>query len=514
MKKLIASLALGLAVLGYSATSFAEDAAASAPEAAPVAAVAAPEAASAAMAAPPAEAASAAATEAPAAAAPVPNKGDTAWMMVATIIVIMMAIPGLALFYGGLVRSKNMLSVLMQVMVTFSMIVVLWFIYGYSLAFTEGNAFFGGLDRLMMKGVWDNAAGTFANAATFSKGVYIPEIVFAAFQASFAAITCALIVGSFAERMKFSAVLAFMAIWFTFSYAPIAHMVWFWMGPDAYASKEVADAMTAKAGWIWQSGALDFAGGTVVHINAAVAGLVGAYMVGKRVGYGKEAFTPHSLTLTMVGASLLWVGWFGFNAGSALEANGFAALAFINTFAATAIAVLAWCVGEALMKGKASMLGAASGAVAGLVAITPACGNVGIGGALVIGAVAGFACLWGVTGLKKLLGADDSLDVFGVHGVGGIIGALLTGVFNAPSLGGPGYVADWVTAAMVAPADYSIAAQVWIQAKAVLTTIVWSGVVSIVAFKVVDLVIGLRVPEDEEREGLDISSHGETAYHQ
>ena len=517
MKKLIASLALGLAVLGYSATSFAEDAAASAPEAAPVAAVAAPEAASEPMAAPPAEAAAAtaaAATEAPAAAPPVPNKGDTAWMMVATIIVIMMAIPGLALFYGGLVRSKNMLSVLMQVMVTFSMIAVLWFVYGYSLAFTEGNAFFGGLDRLMMKGVWDNAAGTFANAATFSKGVYIPEVVFAAFQASFAAITCALIVGAFAERMKFSAVLAFMAIWFTFSYAPMAHMVWFWMGPDAYASADVAAEMTSKAGFIWQSGALDFAGGTVVHINAAVAGLVGAYMVGKRVGYGKEAFTPHSLTLTMVGASLLWVGWFGFNAGSALEANGFAALAFINTFAATAIAVLAWCVGEALMKGKASMLGAASGAVAGLVAITPACGNVGIGGALVIGAVAGFACLWGVTGLKKLLGADDSLDVFGVHGVGGIVGALLTGVFNAPSLGGPGYVADWVTVAMVTPADYSIAAQVWIQAKAVAITVVWSGVVSIVAFKVVDLVIGLRVPEDEEREGLDISSHGETAYHQ
>ena len=514
MKKLRASLALGLAVLGYSATSFAEDAAASAPEAAPIAAVAAPEAASAATEAPAVEAAPAAATVAPAAAAPVPNKGDTAWMMVATIIVIMMAIPGLALFYGGLVRSKNMLSVLMQVMVTFSMIAVLWFVYGYSLAFTEGNAFFGGLDRLMMKGVWDNAAGTFANAATFSKGVYIPEIVFAAFQASFAAITCALIVGAFAERMKVSAVLAFMAIWFTFSYAPIAHMVWFWMGPDAYASADVAAEMTSKAGFIWQSGALDFAGGTVVHINAAVAGLVGAYMVGKRVGYGKEAFTPHSLTLTMVGASLLWVGWFGFNAGSALEANGFAALAFINTFAATAIAVLAWCVGEALMKGKASMLGAASGAVAGLVAITPACGNVGIGGALVIGAVAGFACLWGVTGLKKLLGADDSLDVFGVHGVGGIVGALLTGVFNAPSLGGPGYVADWVTVAMVAPADYSIAAQVWIQAKAVAITVVWSGVVSIIAFKVVDLVIGLRVPEDEEREGLDISSHGETAYHQ
>jgi len=514
MKKLIATLALGLAVLGFSVATFAQDGAASAPAVAEAAVMATEAASAVAEAVAPAPAEAAAATEAPAAAPPVPNKGDTAWMMVSTIIVIMMAIPGLALFYGGLVRSKNMLSVLMQVMVTFSMIVVLWFVYGYSLAFTEGNAFFGGLDRLMMKGVWDNAAGTFANAATFSKGVYIPEIVFAVFQASFAAITCALIVGAFAERAKFSAVLLFMALWFTFSYAPMAHMVWFWMGPDAYSSKEVVDEMTSKAGYIWQSGALDFAGGTVVHINAAVAGLVGAFMFGKRVGYGKEAFTPHSLTLTMVGASLLWVGWFGFNAGSALEANGFAALAFINTFGATAAAVLAWCAGEALIKGKASMLGAASGAVAGLVAITPACGNVGIGGALIIGVIAGFACLWGVSGLKKILGADDSLDVFGVHGVGGIIGALLTGVFNAPSLGGPGYVADWVTVAMVTPADYSIAAQVWIQAKAVLITIVWSGVVSIVAFKVVDLLIGLRVPEDEEREGLDITSHGETAYHQ
>jgi Amt family ammonium transporter len=433
-------------------------------------------------------------------------------MMVSTLLVILMTVPGLALFYGGLVRSKNMLSVLMQVMVTFSMIVVLWFIYGYSLAFTEGNAFVGGFDRLFMKGIWDNAAGTFANAATFSKGVVIPEIVFAAFQATFAGITGALIVGAFAERMKFSAVLMFMVLWFTFSYAPIAHMVWFWMGPDAYGTKEVVDAMNAKAGYIWQSGALDFAGGTVVHINAAVAGLVGAYMVGKRIGYGKEAMAPHNLTLTMVGASLLWVGWFGFNAGSALEANGFAALAFINTFGATAAAVLAWCLGEALMRGKASMLGAASGAVAGLVAITPAAGNVGIGGALVIGVVASFACLWGVNGLKKMLGADDSLDVFGVHGIGGIVGALLTGVFNSPALGGPGYVADWVTASMVASADYSISAQVWTQAKAVLTTIVWSGVVSFLAFKLVDMTIGLRVSEEEEREGLDISSHGETAY--
>src|SRR3990167_2527745 len=473
MRKLIASLALGLAAFGLVAAS----------EAAPAAAP-----------------------------APVINKGDTAWMMVSTLLVILMTVPGLALFYGGLVRSKNMLSVLMQVMVTFSMIVVLWFIYGYSLAFTEGNQFIGGFDRLFMKGIWDNVAGTFANGATFSKGVVIPEIVFAAFQATFAGITCTLIVGSFAERIKFSAVLAFMVLWFTFSYAPMAHMVWFWMGPDAYASAEVAAEMTSKAGMLWQWGALDFAGGTVVHINAAVAGLVGAYFIGKRIGYGKEAMAPHSLTLTMVGAALLWVGWFGFNAGSALEANGFAALAFINTFGATAAAVLAWSVGEALMRGKASILGAASGAVAGLVAITPAAGNVGVGGALVIGTVAGFACLWGVNGLKKLLGADDSLDVFGVHGVGGIVGALLTGVFNSPSLGGPGYVADWVTASMVASADYSIMAQVWIQAKAVLTTIVWSGVVSFVAYKIVDLTIGLRVSEEDEREGLDITSHGETAY--
>jgi len=452
------------------------------------------------------------AEEAAPAAAPVPDKGDTAWLMVATLLVIMMTVPGLALFYGGLVRSKNMLSVLMQVMVTFSMIVVLWFVYGYSLAFTEGNAFIGGFDRLMMAGVWDNAAGTFANAATFSKGVYIPEIVFAAFQATFAGITCALIVGAFAERIKFSAVLMFMVLWFTFSYLPVAHMVWFWMGPDAYSSAEVAAEMTSKAGYIWQLGALDFAGGTVVHINAAVAGLVGAYMVGKRIGYGKEAMTPHSLTLTMVGASLLWVGWFGFNAGSALEANGYAALAFANTLVAAGAAVLAWCVGEALLKGKASMLGAASGAVAGLVAVTPAAGNVGIGGAIVIGLLAGFICLWGVSGLKKLLGADDSLDVFGVHGVGGILGALLTGVFNSPNLGGPSAVADWTTVAMITAGDYSIASQVLIQAKGVVITIVWSAVVSVIAFKLVDLVIGLRVPEDAEREGLDITSHGETAY--
>jgi Amt family ammonium transporter len=508
MKKFLACLALTAAVL--TPTAWAQDAASAPAATAAVATAPATATEAPALAAATTPAATASAATAPAL---VPNKGDTTWMMVSTLLVIMMVVPGLALFYGGLVRSKNMLSVLMQVMVTFSMIVVLWVLYGYSLAFTEGNAFIGGTDRLFMKGIWDNVAGTFANAATFSKGVVIPEIVFAAFQATFAGITACLIIGAFAERIKFSAALMFLALWFTFSYLPIAHMVWFWMGPDAYTAAGVVDEMNSKAGLLWQWGALDFAGGTVVHINAAVAGLVGAFMVGKRVGYGKESFTPHSLTLTMVGASLLWVGWFGFNAGSALEANGFAALAFVNTLVATAAAVLAWSVGEGLLKGKASMLGAASGAVAGLVAITPAAGNVGIGGALIIGAVGGFACLWGVSGLKKLLGADDSLDVFGVHGVGGIVGALLTGVFNSPSLGGPSLVADWTTVTMVTPDAYTIAGQVWTQAKAVGVTIIWSAVVSVIAFKIVDLVIGLRVTEDEEREGLDISFHGETAYH-
>ena len=509
MRKLLVSLALGFAALGFAGASMAEDAA-SAPAAAAMAS--APEAASAAAPAAASASAAADAASAPAAAAstPVANKGDVAWMIVATLLVIMMTVPGLALFYGGLVRSKNMLSVLMQVTVTFAMIVVLWCIYGYSLAFSEGNAYVGGFDRLFMKGLFNPADGSFAMAATFSKGVYIPELLFAAFQATFAGITCCLIVGSFVERIKFSAVLLFMALWFTFSYAPIAHMVWFWMGPDAYSGKGVVDAMNAKAGLVWQWGALDFAGGTVVHINAAVAGLVGSYMIGKRVGYGKEAFTPHSLTLTMVGASLLWVGWFGFNAGSALEAGNSAVLAFMNTFSATAAAVLAWCIGESLMKGKASMLGAASGAVAGLVAITPAAGNVGLMGAMVVGGVAGFLCLWGVTGLKKLLGADDSLDVFGVHGVGGITGALLTGIFNNQSLGGPGLVSDWVTAAVTSNGIWD---QFLIQLKGVCLTVVWSGVVSVVAYFIVDKLIGLRVSEEDEREGLDISAHGETAYH-
>ncbi len=436
---------------------------------------------------------------------PVPNKGDTAFMTIATVLVILMTIPGLALFYGGLVRSKNMLSVLMQVFVVSSVIYVLWVIYGYTVAFSGGSPFFGGFDKLFLKGITPDSI-----AATFSKGVVIPEFTFAAFQATFAAITCTLIVGSFAERAKFSAVLLFCVLWFTFSYLPVAHMVWYWDGPDAITDAATLETVTAAAGWLWAKGALDFAGGTVVHINAAVAGLVGAYVIGKRVGYGKESMAPHSLTLTMVGASLLWVGWFGFNAGSNLEANGVAALAFVNTLVATAAATLAWIAGEALAKGKASMLGAASGAVAGLVAITPACGFVGPMGAIVIGAAGGFLGLWGVNGLKRLLGADDSLDVFGVHGVCGIVGALLTGVFAAPSLGGTG-VFDYVANA-VNP-EYSIVDQVIIQATAVGTTILWSAVVSFIAYKLVDMVVGLRVTEEEEREGLDISSHGETAYH-
>jgi Amt family ammonium transporter len=443
------------------------------------------------------------------AAAPVPNKGDVAWMLTSTALVLLMSVPALALFYGGLVRAKNMLSVLMQVFVVFSLITVLWCIYGYSLAFTEGNAFIGGLDRLFLKGIFNPADGSFTMAATFSKATVIPEIVFVAFQCTFAAITVCLILGALVERIKFSAVLIFSVIWFTISYLPIAHMVWFWAGPDAYTSPDVVDATTAKAGLIWQWGALDFAGGTVVHINAGVAGLVGAYLLGKRIGYGKEAFTPHSLTLTMVGASLLWFGWFGFNAGSALEANSFAALAFLNTFLATACAVLSWTAGEWIHKGKPSMLGAASGAVAGLVAITPAAGNVGIPGAFAIGFIAGLVCLWGVTGLKRMLGADDALDVFGVHAVGGIVGALLTGVFNSPDLGGPGFVVDWVTAKT---GFTSIGEQLIVQAKAVGVSVIWTTISALIAFKIADLLVGLRVTEEEERTGLDTSSHGESAY--
>ncbi|UJW80090.1 ammonium transporter [Hydrogenophaga sp. SL48] len=484
MKKLLATLLLGmgLAFGGLNAVAQTAAPAADAPAAAAPAADAAPAAAPAAdaPAAPAADAAAPAAAEAAPAEEVVKetvDKGDVTWMMISTVLVIMMVIPGLALFYGGLVRSKNMLSVLMQVMVVFSLISVLWAVYGYSVAFGGEGLIYGNFDKVFLKGVTVDSL-----SATFTKGVMIPEYIFIAFQCTFAGITCALIVGSFAERIKFGSVLLFCAIWFTFSYLPIAHMVW------------------GGGGYLFDKGALDFAGGTVVHINAAMAGLVGAYVLGKRIGYGKESMAPHSLTLTMVGASLLWVGWFGFNAGSNLEANGGTTLAFINTLLATAAAVLAWCVGEALGKGKASMLGAASGAVAGLVAITPACGTVGPMGAIIIGLIAGFLCLWGVSGLKKMLGADDSLDVFGVHGVGGIVGALLTGVFSAGSLGG------------VKGDDYSIGGQLLIQAEGVLITMVWSAVVAYVAYKIVDLTLGLRVTEEQEREGLDISSHGETAY--
>lgn len=501
MRKIFASFMLIAALCGLSASGFAEEEAASA-------VVSATEVASAVVAATEAAPVAEAVVEAAPVVAPVPNKGDTSWMLVATLLVIMMSIPGLALFYGGLVRSKNMLSILMQVFSIFALITVLWAIYGYSLAFTEGNAFIGGFDRLFLKGIFDPMTGSVANAATFSKGVVIPEFVFVAFQATFAAITVALIVGAFAERMKFSAVMLFSGLWFTFAYLPIAHMVWFWTGPDAIKDAATLAVETVKAGWLFQKGALDFAGGTVVHINAAVAGLVGAFMVGKRIGYGKEPMAPHNLVMTMIGAALLWVGWFGFNAGSALEAGGTATLAFANTLIATAAAVLTWLAAEWLLKGKPSLLGAASGAVAGLVAITPACGWVGIGGGLVIGALSGVVCFWGVTGLKKLLGADDALDVFGIHGIGGILGALLTGVFNSWSMGGTG-IADYANNTIV---DTVIADQVWIQAQAVLTTVIWSGVVAFVCYKIVDLTIGLRVAAEEEREGLDTSSHGERAY--
>jgi len=446
---------------------------------------------------------------APAAPAPVPNKGDVAWMLTSTALVLLMSVPALALFYGGLVRTKNMLSVLMQVFVGFSLVTVLWSIYGYSLAFTEGNAFIGGFSRLFLNGTFDPIKGEFSMAGTFSKNTPLYELVFVAFQATFAAITCCLVLGSVVERIKFSAVLIFITIWFTISYCPIAHMVWYWAGPDAYTSADVVDKVNATAGYIWQLGALDFAGGTVVHINSGVAGLVGAILIGKRLGYGKEVMAPHSLTMTMIGAALLWFGWFGFNAGSALEANGSAALAFMNTYLATALAVLSWMFGEWMVKGKPSMLGAASGAVAGLVAITPAAGNVGIPGAFVIGIVAGLICFWGVTGLKKLIRTDDALDVFGVHAVGGITGALLTGVFNAPSLGGPGLPADWFS---MKPGYPGILDQFIIQAKGVGITFVWTAVAAFIAFKIADLIVGLRVPEDEEREGLDTSSHGESAY--
>jgi Amt family ammonium transporter len=434
---------------------------------------------------------------------PVPDKGDTAWMLTSTTLVILMTIPGLALFYGGMVRSKNVLSLLMQVFMTFSLVAILWAVYGYSLAFTAGNPFIGGFDRLFLQGLTPASL-----AATFSKGVYIPEFVYFVFQMTFACITPCLIVGAFAERIKFSGVLLFTVLWFTFAYLPIAHMVWFWAGPDAYTDADAAAAATAGAGFLFQKGALDFAGGTVVHINAGIAGLVGALMVGKRIGYGTSSMAPHNVPMVMIGSSLLWVGWIGFNVGSNLEASAFAGQVFANTLLATAAAALAWSFAEWIHRGTPTMLGASSGAVAGLVAITPACGWVGPMGSIAIGAAAGLVCLWAVAGLKHKFGYDDSLDVFGVHCVGGILGALLTAVFCAPALGGTG-VYDYVANAV---GEYSIGTQFKAQLWAVVLTLVWSGVVAAVSLKIVDLVVGLRVTEDQEREGLDTVSHGERAY--
>ena len=422
MKRLFAFFTLLALLCGLAAPAFSDDAA----KAAPAATIAAPAAAV-------ADAAKSAEVPA-AAAAPTPNKGDTAWMLTATLLVIMMSIPGLALFYGGLVRSKNMLSILMQVFAIFALITVLWAIYGYSLAFTQGNAFIGGFDRLFLKGIFDPVTGNVANAATFSKGVVIPEFAFVAFQATFAAITVSLIVGAFAERMKFAAVLLFSALWFTFAYLPIAHMVWFWQGPDAYTTQAAADAANATAGWLFQKGALDFAGGTVVHINAAVAGLVGAFLIGKRVGYGKEPMAPHNLVMTMIGGSMLWVGWFGFNAGSALEAAGTATLAFVNTLDATAAAALTWTLAEWLLKGKPSVLGAVSGAVAGLVAITPACGWVGVGGGLVIGALAGvggtLVMLQGTWSADRMIIAQHAGQILGAACIGAVFGYFVARVLQ------------------------------------------------------------------------------------
>ncbi len=458
--------------------------------------------------------------------APVPNKGDTAWMLVATVLVLLMTIPGLALFYGGLVRTKNMLSVLTQVFAIVCIVSLIWVTYGYSLAFTNGGAlndYVGGFSKAFLAGITPDSV-----AATFSNGVYIPEYSYVAFQMTFACITPALIVGAFAERVKFSALILFSVLWVTFIYLPIAHMVWYWGGPDSLAgpAKALAEAAApakaaaqaeldkavADAGLIFQWGALDFAGGTVVHINAGIAGLVGCYVIGKRVGFGKELMAPHSLTLTMVGAALLWVGWFGFNAGSNLEANGVAALALINTFVAAAAGGVAWLFVEWAVKGKPSLLGMVSGVVAGLVAVTPASGWGGPMGCIILGLVAGSVCFLFCTSVKNAIGYDDSLDVFGVHCIGGIIGALGTGILVNTALGGVG-APDYITKpGALSVATYEFGTQMLAQLKAVGLTLVWSGVGSFILFKIVDAILGLRVSQDKEREGLDIAEHGERSY--
>nr|WP_244470868.1 ammonium transporter [Microvirga massiliensis] len=461
------------------------------------------------------------------AAAPTPDKGDTAWMLLATVLVLLMVVPGLALFYGGLVRTKNMLSVLTQVLAIGCAVCLIWVTYGYSLAFTNGgnlNAVVGGFSKAFLSGVDVNSV-----AGTFSNGVVIPEYVYIAFQMTFAMITPALIVGAFAERMKFSALLLFSVLWVTFIYFPMAHMVWYWAGPDAVAgaAQAVADASDAAAktnaqaaldetladaGLLFQWGALDFAGGTVVHINAGMAALVGAMMIGKRIGYGRDLIAPHSLTMTMIGGCLLWVGWFGFNAGSNLEANGSAALAMINTFVATAAAGLSWLFVEWSTKGKPSLLGLVSGVVAGLVAVTPAAGFSGPMGAIILGLVAGAVCFFFCSTVKIALGYDDSLDVFGIHCIGGIIGAIGTGILVNPALGGVG-IPDYVSnPGTLSVADYAFGPAVWAQIKGVVFTLLWSGIGSAILYKIVDAIVGLRVTQESEREGLDLADHGERAY--
>ena len=458
--------------------------------------------------APPAEAPAEEAAPADDYKAPVYDMGNLTWMMVATAFVLLMSLPGLALFYGGMVRQKNMLSTMTQTFAIFCVIGTLWVVYGYSLAFSGTGPFFGTLDKMFLEGVIYDAKGNFVPTATFSKGVYIPELMFAIFQLTFACITVALIAGAYAERMKFSAVLIFSIIWFTLAYIPMAHMVWWWPGPDAYSSPEVVADLNATAGYLWQLGALDFAGGTVVHINAGVAGLVCAIILGKRTGYGKVSMAPHSLVMSAIGAALLWFGWFGFNAGSNLEANGYAVLAFANTMIATAAAGMSWLFIEWIFKGKPSLLGLISGVIAGLVGITPACGFVGVQGALVIGLVCGVVCFFAVAYLKKMLGYDDALDAFGVHAVGGFIGAVLTGVYVNPALGGAGYVTDgWV-----GPTFGYDSAHIMIQVKAASIAVVWSATVAAVTMLLLKFTIGVRVSQEAESEGLDLAEHGEKAY--
>lgn len=449
--------------------------------------------------------------------APTVNKGDTAWLLISTALVLMMSVPGLALFYGGLVRTKNMLSVLMQVLMIVCVVAVLWCCYGYSEAFTSGSGvtapFFGGFSKAFLSGITADS-----QAATFSNGVYVPELAYVAFQMTFACITPALIVGAFAERIKFSSMMMFMVLWVTFVYFPIAHMVWYWDGPDAIAAaalkgKAALDLVNGDAGWGFQKGALDFAGGTVVHINAGIAGLVGALYIGKRKGFGKDVLAPHSLTMTMIGASLLWVGWFGFNAGSNLESNGVTAMAFMNTFMATAAAGLSWALCDQVIHGKPSLLGAASGVVAGLVAVTPASGYAGIMGSIVLGFLVSPLCFFFVTFVKNKFKYDDALDVFGVHCIGGIFGALMTGILVNPLLGGQG-VADYAIkpGKALANAWPGYSAQLLIQAEMVLMTLVWSGLGSLVIYFIIDKTMGLRPTEEAEQIGLDLSDHGERAY--